>query len=114
MTRGRGDTGTRSALCPVPRVQGDKPQGSSSPIKICDLMAADWWAPQAPPHRYLRVSPSPRLRVSPSPRLPLSASPRLPLSASLLEPSVFCLQLPLLSSIKSHLRLNSYIAIDRY
>ncbi|MDJ0796479.1 MAG: hypothetical protein QNJ51_06525, partial [Calothrix sp. MO_167.B12] len=42
------DTGTRSALCPVPRVRGGKPQGSSSPIKICDLMAPDWWAPQAP------------------------------------------------------------------
>ncbi|MDJ0795305.1 MAG: hypothetical protein QNJ51_00485 [Calothrix sp. MO_167.B12] len=32
-TRGHGDTGTRSGMCPKPRVRGDKPQGSSSPIK---------------------------------------------------------------------------------
>ncbi len=31
MTRGHGDTGTRSALCPEPRVRGGKPQGSKVP-----------------------------------------------------------------------------------
>ena len=41
-TRGRGDTGTRRALCP--HVRGNKPQGFESLIKICDLMAPDWWA----------------------------------------------------------------------
>ncbi len=54
MTRGRGDTGTR----------GDKPQGSSSLIKICDLMAPDWWAPQAPTTSVSGASPP--LRVSAS------------------------------------------------
>ncbi|MDJ0798792.1 MAG: hypothetical protein QNJ51_18560 [Calothrix sp. MO_167.B12] len=62
MTRLSGDTGTRSALCPKPRTRGDKPQGFESPIKICDLVAADWWAPQTPTTSVEEcVSPSPRL-----------------------------------------------------
>jgi len=64
MTRGRGDTGTRSGMCPKPRVRGDKPQGSSSPIKIFDLMVPVGCAPQAP-------------TTSVSGASPLSASPRL-------------------------------------
>ena len=55
---------TGRGMCPKPRVRGDKPQGSSSPIKICDLMVPVGCAPQAPPHRCLV-------------RLPLSASVRL-------------------------------------
>ncbi len=70
MTRGRRDTGTRSGMCPKPSVRCDKPQGSESLIKICDLMAPDWWAVQASPHRCLV-----RLPFSTSPRLFLTSQP---------------------------------------
>ncbi len=60
-------------MCPKPRVRGDKPQGSTVPHQIADLMAPDWWAVQAP-------TTSVEECVSPSPRLPLSAS-----GASLLD-----------------------------
>ncbi|MDJ0801045.1 MAG: hypothetical protein QNJ51_30280 [Calothrix sp. MO_167.B12] len=62
MTRLSGDTGTRSGMCPVPRVWGGKPQGFESPIKICDLMAPDWWVVQAPTTSVSGASP--RLPVS--------------------------------------------------
>ena len=64
MTRRRGDTGTRSVMCPNWSVRGGKPQGSESPIKIYDLMVPDWWAVQAP-------------TILVSPCLPFSASVRL-------------------------------------
>ena len=39
---------TGRALCPKPRVRGDKPQGSTVPHQICDLMVPVGCAPQAP------------------------------------------------------------------
>ncbi len=64
MTRGRGDTGTRSALCPKPRVRGGKPQGSTVPHQNLRFDGSRLVGTSSPHH--IGVSASPPLRVSAS------------------------------------------------
>ncbi|MDJ0800708.1 MAG: hypothetical protein QNJ51_28525 [Calothrix sp. MO_167.B12] len=61
--------------------------GQQSPIKICDLMAADWWAPQAPTTSLSGASgaslldkSSPHHLITPSPHHPITPSPHHPIT----------------------------------